>query len=146
MVNLSLTSVAVPHQHCLNLNPCLGKPSGDRQTICKSPMMHRMTMRVDREIRGWKLDDLEDYDTARTGSSALHAALVRNLRAEVANWLGEHLAAVLTYLHKFLDSVHILTPITNALKEGCPPVKFAYLLQQHLSPRAVQANGFTAIS
>ena len=144
VMNESLTRICVPHQNCLNLNPCLGKPSGDCRTICKSPMFYRMQMRMDTEIRKWELNNSGDYDAARIGGSALKAALDRNLRAEIAHWLDRHSAAVFNDFQNFFDTLDIPVLIKNALEVGFPPVKLAYILQQHLAPRAIQASSFTA--
>ena len=90
----SVKTVAVPHQNLINLNACLGKPGGDTRTITKTPMLYRMILRSDEDIRQWELENSAPFDTAKIGSSALLAALKRNLRAELAYWLDEFSAAV----------------------------------------------------
>ena len=102
VINQSLDSIAIPHQNGLNLHPCLGKPNGECRTICKAPMLYRMIMKTDQEIREWELNTMDDYDSASVGGSALHAALQRNLKAEIAHWLDEHSAAVFNDFEKFL--------------------------------------------
>ena len=57
-------------------------------------------MRTDKKIREWEINNMEDYDSARIGGSALHAALKRNLRAEVAFWLGHESAAIFNDFEK----------------------------------------------
>ena len=44
----------------------------------------------------------------------------------------------------FFDTIDIPIVIDNTVKSRFPPAKLAFLIQQHLAPRAVQANGFTA--
>jgi hypothetical protein len=90
----ALNNVCIPHQQLVSLNPLLGKQVGCR-TICKTPMLYRMTLRADEEVTNWEKENKQDYDKATTGSSALHAALWRNLMAEVAHWRGEKFANVL---------------------------------------------------
>ena len=51
-------------------------------------------MRADSSDRQWENDNLQEYDKASVGSSALLAALERNLAAEFAHWLGKSSAAV----------------------------------------------------
>ena len=48
-----------------------------------------MALRSERHVRQWELNNLHEYDTACPGSSALYAALRRNLEAEVATVLGK---------------------------------------------------------
>ena len=143
-LNYTIDLISIPYQNLLNLHPCLGKPNGDCRTICKSPMLYRMFMRTDKKIREWEINNMEDYDSARIGGSALHAALKRNLRAEVAFWLGHESAAMFNDFEKFFDTIDIKILIQNALDEGFPPVMLALVLQQHLAPRVIQANGFSS--
>ena len=53
-----------------------------------------MILRVDETVRKWEIENAQPYDTATVGSSALLAALRRNLKAEVAKWLGKEFASI----------------------------------------------------
>jgi hypothetical protein len=101
-------------------------------------------MRADEEIKVWESNNMSPFDTARKGSSALHAALVRNVKAEVAVKLGKCAASVFIDYEKFFDSIDIPTLLVEAIKVGFPAGKMSFLLQQHLAPRVIQANGFTS--
>jgi hypothetical protein len=65
-------------------------------------MLYRMTLLMDEEIRQWELDNLESYDAATIGSSALTAALKRTVWAEVARFLGEYSASIFNDFDNFL--------------------------------------------
>ena len=93
-IEMPLNRACVPHQDLVSLNPLLGKKVGCR-TICKTPMLYRMTIRADSEVPDWEDRNKQPYDKATKGSSALQAALWRNLMAELAHWLGEDFACVL---------------------------------------------------
>ena len=86
------------------------------------------------KIREWELANMEDYDTARVGGSALHAALKRNLNAEVSHWQKQCPAGFCNDFEKFSDSLDIKTLIDNALEEGFPlsSLRFWYSNIWHL--------------
>ncbi len=76
-------SCVIAHQLLLNLNAVLGKKDGCR-TVSKTPMLWRMLCKCDTEVKQWEAKEAGDFDTAVRGSSALSAAILRNLLAEVA--------------------------------------------------------------
>ena len=84
---------------------------------------------------------MQSYDTASIGSSALLAALKRNLRAEVAFWIGDKFAAILNDYDKSLDNIEISTLLEKAVYIRFPASKMAFSLQQHLAPRVLQVGG-----
>ena len=90
----AINAVAMPHQLLISLNALLGKPGNGCRTVCKTPVLYRMILRVDESVRKWEIENAQAYDTAQVGSSALLAALKRNLKAEVAKWLGQEFAAI----------------------------------------------------
>ncbi len=94
----------VPHQLLLNLNACLGKPSGGVRTICKSPMWYRVVCRTDETVTKWELEHTADFDTAGKGKSALIAAAVRNVKAEVYVVFDEVTATFFNEIKKCFDS------------------------------------------
>ena len=53
-----------------------------------------MSCRVDGSIRRWELENKASFDTAGIGSSALLAALFRNLIADACSWLNIQIAAI----------------------------------------------------
>ncbi len=139
-VENSQNAIAVPHQSLMNLNSLLGKPGNKCRTISKTPVLtYRMPLRADNEVRNWELENKQDYDKASVGSSALLAALKRNLSAEIAHWLGKEFATILNDFDKFFDTVDLKTLMTEAIHSGFPISQLAFALQQHLAPRVLQA-------
>ena len=103
---LSFEMVAQPHQSLLSLNSVLGKLAGGGRTICKTPMLNRVSNLVTDSVSQWEANLAKDctYDKARKGSSALDAALARGLEAEVAHWLNQDFLSILNDFHKFFDT------------------------------------------
>ena len=140
-IQSSLRAIASPHQQLISLNPLLGKPNNSCRTICKTPVLYRMTLRADDSVREWELANRQAYDKATVGSSALLAALRRNLVAEVAVWLGRKHATVLNDYEKFFDTLDVRQLMIESIYEEFPLDTLAYALQQHLAPRVLQVNG-----
>ena len=105
-------------------------------------MLYRMNCRCDFSAKHWEKLNLQPYDSACKGSSATTSALIRNLQAEVAHWLGQQSAAVFNDYHNFFDSVDIDRLIYEAILTEFPPVELSLALQQHLAPRIIQASGY----
>jgi hypothetical protein len=63
-----------------------------------------MVMRADNTVRQWELDNAQTYGKAQKGSSAVLAALKRNLSAELAHWLGKEFAEVYNDFEKYFDT------------------------------------------
>jgi len=139
-VENSLNAVAVPHQSLINLNSLLGKPGFKCRTISKTPVLtYRMPLRADEQVRKWELDNHTDYDKASPGSSALMAALKRNLSAEISHWLGKKFATILNDFDKFFDTVDLQTLMVEAINNKFPLSQLVFALQQHMAPRVLQA-------
>jgi len=68
-----LKKIAQPIQNLINLNAMLGKPSGGTRTVCKTPMLYRITLRSRNEVAHWEEEHMGEYDTAGKGKSALIA-------------------------------------------------------------------------
>ncbi len=136
--------LAWPHQLLISLNPCLGKPKGDCRTVCKTPMLYRMWCRANKSVKEWEQNNTQPYDTATIGSSALTAALCRNLQMEVASLLGFHSAAIFDDYEKFFDTMDVPILIQEAAAVKYPLDTLSISMQQHLAPRVIQANGFSS--
>ena len=93
-MDLSHTELAWAHQCLVSLNALLGKPNGGVRTVTKTPVTYRMDMRADKSVQDWENRNNSPYDKATKGSSALSAALIRNVRAEVAHYNDDVSAAV----------------------------------------------------
>ena len=103
--------------------------------------MYRMTLRGNASVREWELENIQDYDKATVGASALLAALRRNLRAELAFWLGEQFVSVLNDYEKNFDTLDLSVLMEGAVYTDFPLAPLAFSLQQHMAPRVLQANG-----
>jgi len=84
-INQSYQHTSQPIQNLINLNPILGKPSGGTRTICKTPMLYRISLRSRKEVANWEEEMTAEFDTSGKGKSALVAAAYRGLEAEISN-------------------------------------------------------------
>lgn len=145
-LNESMANLVWPHQQLLSLNPCLGKPGGGIRTICKTPMTYRTALRTNRSVSQWEKDNKQVYDTATKVSSAFTAALVRNVRAEVAARLGLKSVTIFYDYHKFFDTLDIERLVEQGIKCEFPITELVLCLSQHLSPRVIQVSGCSSES
>lgn len=90
-LNKAKQSLASHYQLLVSLNALLGKPNGSVRTVGKTPVLYRMLITADKSVRQWEDNSKRDYDKASAKSSALLAALVRNVIAEVAALVGDFL-------------------------------------------------------
>jgi hypothetical protein len=140
----AINAVAMPHQIIISLNALLGKPGNGCRTVCKTPVLYRMILRADESVRTWELENAQSYDTAKVGSSALLAALKRNLKAEVAKWLGQEFASIFNAYEKCFDTLDLNVLMEEAIYSGFPLDQLAFSLQQHMAPRVLQSNGVSS--
>ena len=136
--------VALPHQTLISLNACLGKPSGDTRTVTKTPMLYRIMNKVMKpSITRWESQHNGTHNTCAKGISAIGAAAIRNLIAEIAHWLNFEVISAFNDLWKFYDSVDIASLLVEAVHTEYPPAELCLALQQHLAPRVIQCSGFS---
>ena len=109
-LNAANAEFVVPHQLLVNLNPILGKPSGVR-TICKTPMLYRLSAQCDTTVQGWERIHTANYDTSGKGQSALQAALFRTVLAEVSVATGKFSGGIFHDFQKFFDTINVQTLI-----------------------------------
>ena len=64
----SCNQAVQPIQIMTNLNPLLGKASGGSRTICKTPMLYRMTLRARTEVADWDHLILESLTNQAKGN------------------------------------------------------------------------------
>ena len=140
-LNKSMSQLVWPHQPMISLNPLLGKPGGGIRTICKTPMIYRMALRTNTAVPNGEIQNKQPYDSATRGSSALTAALVRNVRAEIASWLKMESAAIFNDYHKFFDTLDIEVLVQEAFNNNFPLQELVLALMQHLAPRIIQVSG-----
>ena len=103
-----------------------------------------MALRTSSAVPEWEACNRQSYDTASKGTSALTAALVRNVRAELAASLNLHSAAVFNDYHKFFDTMDIEILIREAIANDFPLAELLLALLQHLSPRIIQVSGVSS--
>ena len=103
-----------------------------------------MMLRADSHVRQWEIDNAQSYDTAKVGSSALSAALKRNLKAEVSKWLGKEFAAIFNDYEKYFDTLDLCVLMEEAIYCQFPLSQIAFSLQQHMAPRVLQSDGCTS--
>lgn len=84
-----LKELAQPIQNLINLNAMLGKPSGGTRTVCKTPMLYRITLRSRNNVALWEDDMTGDFDTSGKGKSAPIAAVYRGLQAGIYKYTEE---------------------------------------------------------
>lgn len=65
-----LQTFDAPHQLLLNMNHCVGKPKGDCRTISETPILHRLFMRANADVREWRLQNSAPCEAAQVGCSA----------------------------------------------------------------------------
>ncbi len=140
-LNLITLALNKSMSQLVSLNPLLGKPGGGIRTICKTPMIYRMALRTNTAVPNGEIQNKQPYDSATRGSSALTAALVRNVRAEIASWLKMESAAIFNDYHKFFDTLDIEVLVQEAFNNNFPLQELVLALMQHLAPRIIQVSG-----
>ncbi len=136
-IDTQFKTCTIPHQQLLNVNSLLGKKEGCR-TISKTPKVWRMIGKCDTVVKNWESLEAGSFDTAVKDSSALSAACLRNLMAEIAALLGFITGGLLNDFVKFFDSIDIPTLIKNAQEAKFPLPELALILFQHIAPRVIQ--------
>ena len=93
-------------------------------------------------IKEWEMLNLQAYDTSCKGSSALVAALTRNLTAEVAHYTGQKSVAVFNDCLKFFDTINIEELISQATSALFPLPALMYAFSVHFSSRTIQFQNY----
>jgi len=119
-INQTYQLTAQPIQNLINLNPILGKPSSGTRTICKTPMLYRISLRARKEVADWEHYMTADFDTSGKGKSALVAAAYRGLEAEVYKYTEEQVIGVCHDFDKFFDSIDIPVLLNKAIDVNFP--------------------------
>ena len=95
-------------------------------------------------IDKWDVDNILEHDTAQKGSSALLAALNRNLDAEIAAALGLESGGFFFDYEKFFDHLDIPILLAECIRLRLPARDIYLTILQHTAPRALQCAGFTS--
>ena len=107
-------------------------------------MLWRMLCKCDTKVKQWEVDEAGSFDTAVKGSSALSAAIFRNL-AEIAVLLDQYAGALFNDYMKFFDTVDVPTQIDRANRVNFPLAELSIILAQHLAPRMLQHDSACSI-
>ena len=139
ILSLINKSVAWPRQSMHHQIVLLGKPRGGQRPICLVAIIIKLWEAVHSEtIMSWEEDRVGFWDDAVRGSSALRAAALRRLIAEVA---GEHQEAFLYILwdaEKFYDNVDLGILLEAALRLGLPRRQMVLCVDILLAPREIR--------
>ena len=137
MIEKSVNSLSWPHQFHLFINPCLGKKEGLR-TIGLSPVLYSVWNRSQQATKQWEHENVAAYDTCKTGSSALFAAMIRNVDAEIAMWLKMYAGSIFNDFKQNVDSMNVNILLDEAIHTKYPPVEMCMAIQQHMAPRVIK--------
>ena len=132
-------AVAWPRQCLHHQIVLLAKPRGGQRPICLVAMVIKLWEAIHSEtILSWEEARVGFWDDAVRGSSALRAAALRRLIAEVA---GEHQEAFLFILwdaEKFYDNVDLGILLEAALRLGLPCREMVLCVDVLLAPREIR--------
>ena len=107
--------------------------------MAKTPMLYRMWGIARRPvIRCWEACAALPCDAASAGKSALDAALLRSVQAEVASLCGHEFAGVLWGFEKFFDTIDLHVMVKEAAEVGFPVSDMLMALQVHVGDRLLQ--------
>ena len=107
-------------QQFINLVALLLEPQGGTRPITLTPISYRVVCKHARSVQGWE-DAIDTvHESAGKGKSALAAALIRNIIAQVTVWCGGFVAALLNDFEKLYDHIEIATLILYGIKHEFP--------------------------
>ena len=139
-INGSLSAHVLPHQALLNLVALLLKPLGGTRPITLTPFTYRIICKHAFSVQHWEESTDTVHESAGKGKSALAAALIRNITAEVTVGCGGFVGALLNDFEKFYDHIDISTLILQGIKHNFPLEWLVILIVQHTAPRVLKAG------
>merc|ERR1712194_344901 len=89
-------------------------------------------------VKEWEHDHMLEVDGAAPGKSALDAALLRLLQAEVAVLNKKSVVGVLWYFEKFFDTIDLTILLREARSVGFPLSDLLMSLGMHVGARRLQ--------
>jgi hypothetical protein len=114
----------------------LPKPGGGERTIGLTSGFYRLYMRIRKPaISKWEDEHAGHWDQAVRGSSALRAAILREVRNDLARWAGMHVATILWDCAKFFDSLEPWLIGPTAIRLGFPARVFYLGMLVHRGAR-----------
>ena len=134
-----------PAQLMVNLITLIGKQLGGHRPIAKTPILYRLwnVVRMDK-ARQWSKLNVEEFDYAAAGKSAVFSGAIRCWINELATLLGRHAAALLWDLEKFFDTIAPSEVARQGLEASYPPLDMELALAMHTAPRLITLGGATS--
>jgi hypothetical protein len=132
-----------PAQVLSNLVVFIGKPTPtpSERPITLTSGLYRLWCKLRKPlVVEWESKSVGFWDRAIAGSSALQAALVRELRHEIANQVGACTGGVYFDMAKFYDSLQTDIVLEKAAGLGFPPMVLYLALMVHMAPRFLRAG------
>ncbi len=105
-------------------------------------MWHRCFGKADVTVSNWEVENTQSYDKAGKGKSALVAAAVLNIKAEVYATLGLFIISAFHDIKKFFDSMNLDILFQAVMDEDFPKGTFCLGIAQHLAPRLLVISAF----
>jgi hypothetical protein len=137
-VEESLTWPSAMRQCLVALLP---KTTSADRPITLTPGLYRLWSRVRRSsVAAWTSQWAAHWDMAVAGSSPLRAAIMRQLRLEVASALGMSWAEMLWDISKFYDAVDLATVARVGADLQYPLTELLLGLQMATAPRRIRAG------
>ena len=134
-------AVAWPPQVLHHQVVLLPKPRGGERPICLVAMLIKLWEATHAgTVLSWEQARVGFWDDAIRGSSALRAAALRRLTAEVAHLNHESFLYILWDAEKFYDNVDLSILLEAALKLGLPRREMVLCLDVLLAPREVRVG------
>ena len=134
--------VAFPLQTLVVKVALLAKPAGGERPISIiSTLMRTWTAVRAPALKAWEQGQIEWWDTAIAGSSALRAGLSRLVKDELARFEGDEACSIMWDVKKFYDSLGWEEVMEEAGSRGFSPKALALLVQTYMSPRVLKAKG-----
>jgi hypothetical protein len=136
-------SISWPRQALLNVAVFLGKPTvpPSERSITLTAGIYRLWCKLRRpQVLEWETGAAGFWDKAVAGSSALQAALQRELRHEVASELGACTGGVYWDMAKFYDTLRPDIVMERAIAMGFPLRTLVLGMMVHQAARALRAG------
>jgi hypothetical protein len=132
-----------PEQVLCNLVVFIGKPTPvpSERPISLTSGLYRLWCKLRKPlVEEWEGKACGFWDRAIAGSSALQAALARELRHEIAHHVGACTGGVYFDMAKFYDSLQVDIVLEKAASLGFPPLVLYLALMVHMAPRILRAG------
>ena len=107
-------------------------------------MWHRCLGKADKTVEAWEQDNLQSYDKAGKGKSALTVAALLSLKTEIVTILKYFITSAFHEINKFFDSVDPDILFKAVIDEGFPKGTFVLAMAQHMAPRIILFQSYSS--